>query len=80
MNLENKDLTIEEEKQVVGGAGEGPDNGIVTDWCPFCGKAEGYYMILTPWPWDREFWHCESCGDITNLRREGRWVHGIVRD
>ena len=76
--METKNLTNEETEQVIGGAGE--DNGIYTDWCPFCGEGDDYHMILTPWPWDREFWHCGKCGDLTHFRREGRWEHGIIRD
>lgn len=79
MEFENKNLTREEAEKVTGGEG---DNGIFTDWCPFCGEGTNFYMLkhyTYTGPY-REFWHCARCGDLTYFKSDNCWVHGIVLD
>ena len=80
MNKKLAELTEEELKQVIGGAAENSDQGIITDWCPFCGECVDYYMIKKYNVRYREFWHCGKCGDLTYFKKEGRWEHGIILD
>lgn len=77
LNKKLAELTEEELKQFIGGIG--PDNGMVSDWCPFCGcvdfkKDESYRLC------DREIWHCGKCGDLTHFLKDGHWEHGIILD
>lgn len=68
-------------KQVAGGIG--PDNGIISDWCPFCGEYIDFYIIKDYSAPKREFWHCGKCGDLTHFTyptKEGHWEHGIILD